>query len=362
MLEMTAMDAAHESDGATFGSADDADDRAADPDGRRGRVQGLVPRLLIENRRLIGYYEALDSLMVPVLDSHDEVFSELFRLVGAGKPWNRPELCADTPLPWPTQYHLDALAAFVSLCGEPKLVSIVYVAAPARCAQALQDGTPRSEAERDVLIADAYEDPYARAVYSTLDLFNEAVVRAERELLASRRRPERPTIQLSTREVAHLPFAPRDLEAILDHVMDEARRRLPRVRIPVLTRPKVQWTDNVTKSFFADWTSGERPGQQVIRVNVLFSAPSECVSDAFLAFLLWHEVLHGVTPGQGHDAEFDELETRWPNWPECDSDMDSIPDRWSMERAHYPDRGAKAQDAANRYRESRGPGLPALGT
>jgi hypothetical protein len=59
------------------------------------------------------------------------------------------------------------------------------------------------------------------------------------------------------------------------------------------------------------------------------------VSEELLGFLLWHEVVHSVTPGQGHDAEFEYLETLWPDAVTLNADLDALAHEWSGDPADY---------------------------
>ena len=56
----------------------------------------------------------------------------------------------------------------------------------------------------------------------------------------------------------------------------------------------------------------------------VLQAPRAQISDELSEYLLWHELVHHVLPGRGHDAEFRRLEALWPNFAKLDHELDSI--------------------------------------
>ena len=45
--------------------------------------------------------------------------------------------------------------------------------------------------------------------------------------------------------------------------------------------------------------------------------------------------MHSVIPGQGHDAEFEELEMRWPEAATRNADLDALVREWSVNPRDY---------------------------
>jgi predicted metal-dependent hydrolase len=59
------------------------------------------------------------------------------------------------------------------------------------------------------------------------------------------------------------------------------------------------------------------------------------VPDALLEYLLYHELLHHLLPGEGHDAEFNELEARWPDRDALDLCLATFHEHWATEPERY---------------------------
>jgi superfamily II DNA or RNA helicase len=288
---------------------------------------------LIEERRLVGYYEVLDGLAVPVFEHQLEALESFLE---APDPEVTPgDVFAECPYPWLPQHHLAALADATALSNAPPpLVRIATEHAPIRVAERLADGSTRTEAQRRAIIEEIWSEPLVRAVFATANHLAQAVTRAQ-----MRRSSVDGTVPTVPKAVAHslkpLPRAERKLEPLVRRVLADAARLLPANRLKLLELPEVMWTTKVTRSFFADITPGREPGQNIIRVNRLLRTTKEHVSDELLCFLLWHEVVHAVTPGQPHDAEFYELEMRWPGAIDLDAELDSLGERWATDPADY---------------------------
>ena len=100
-------------------------------------------------------------------------------------------------------------------------------------------------------------------------------------------------------------------------------------------RPHVRWSSRVTRSYLGLWRLGDTPSEHHITINVLLRTEESIVSEELLGFLLWHELIHSVTPGQGHDAEFEYLETLWPEAVTRNTDLDALLHEWSADPADY---------------------------
>ncbi len=62
----------------------------------------------------------------------------------------------------------------------------------------------------------------------------------------------------------------------------------------------------------------------------MLRAPEANISDELLAYLLYHELLHHVLPGQGHDAQFREFEAKWPEAQDLNLVLDTLHEKWDM--------------------------------
>lgn len=52
-----------------------------------------------------------------------------------------------------------------------------------------------------------------------------------------------------------------------------------------------------------------------------------------LEFLIFHEMLHQLLPGQGHSAEFRRLERLWPDADAIDLKLESLHERFRLPTA-----------------------------
>jgi len=100
--------------------------------------------------------------------------------------------------------------------------------------------------------------------------------------------------------------------------------------------PKVSWTSKDVKAVWAYWswrTATKARGKPVIRINLALRAAKSQISDELLMYLIWHELCHHLTPGQGHDAEFRRLESLWPNHPYLDHELDTLHETYALPSA-----------------------------
>jgi predicted metal-dependent hydrolase len=74
--------------------------------------------------------------------------------------------------------------------------------------------------------------------------------------------------------------------------------------------------------------TGRLKGQGVIRVHRALRTPRSQVSDEALEFLVFHEMLHHLLPGQGHNPEFRRLERLWPGADDIDVELDPLHERY----------------------------------
>jgi superfamily II DNA or RNA helicase len=304
------------------------------------------PDVTLTTAHLAGFYRLPDR-NVPVFDHQRDAYRELIDSAVAGTLQGRPPMSFfdDGMPPYPTTRSLRDLVEEVRVSHvAPDWVGLVALVGPGRAAERLLAKGALSETQRAQIVRDEYERTLARVAFATLERFEEAV---ERELRRRRQRTQgaRPTGLEPEHDVAAggtrslRPYADRRLKPLLDGVHERASELLPpHVRIRLGDPPQVKWTRRVVSSTLAHWSIqllGQRAGEQVIRVNLLLSATRDVVSDEMLEYLLWHELLHSLLPGQGHDAEFRELEARWPEAASLDAEFDTFHERWATDPIRY---------------------------
>jgi superfamily II DNA or RNA helicase len=285
---------------------------------------------------LVGYY-VLDEILVPVLSHQRESFEELLDFARHDLR-GYPAISAfdDCPDPVPTRLTIKSIIDFVRAheC-DPEFVPVQATCSPNSVALLLREGA-RSEAERDELMRDRYENSLARSVFQSLDDFRDAV---EDELRRLRRGGLNDTMpeQLKGGE-RPLPRADRDLEQLRDRVIAWMVDHLPHLRERLTPVPEIDWTSRVNESLLGSWVpvrSGRNRGAGRIRINRLFRTPRKHVSDEMLEYLIYHEVLHHVLPLRGHDSLFRSLESKWPGAARLDTEFDTLRERWDLRRSAY---------------------------
>ena len=150
--------------------------------------------------------------------------------------------------------------------------------------------------------------------------------------------PEAPLPQSVSSGLRRLPRFERDLTGPTNLALEQCKVLLPEELRERLDPPPIDWSERVTATNFAYWAikpTGKSKGRQTIRINRLLRCNPKAVSDEMLAYLIYHELLHHLLPGQGHDAEFRELEHRWPEAPVLDAMFDSLHERWDTRPGRY---------------------------
>lgn len=294
--------------------------------------------LLLHESRLAGYFDLLDR-RVAVLEHQREGIQDVLSAAADGS--RLPALLSffeEAHLPHPAHEDLQALVDHVREIGEePTFVDLDASIGPSLCADRILAGGALTQTEREQLIEQAFNESLAPIAYKSLGFFAEAVDREIRD----RSRPRSPEREIPVSTASKLPRADRQLWPILHRVVDQAEQLLPAhllERLDVL--PEIAWTKRVHRSSFATWAPRVRGHDgQVIHVNRLLNAPRKHVPDAMLEYLVWHELLHHVLPGQGHDAEFRDLEATWPDSELWDATIDTFHERWSTDPKDYPSKG-----------------------
>jgi superfamily II DNA or RNA helicase len=319
------------------------DDLDGNPD------EGWVPvdPLLVASR-LVGYYQLPDRNL-PVFEHQQAAYEELTKTAIDADLRGRSLLSwfDDTHPPYPSQTGLLQLIEYSREIEEvPPFVALDAIVGPSVAVDKILAAGALDEAERHALMRDVYEGSLARATYRTLEFFEQAV---EQELRSRRRSSpslESPVAASLTSGLKKRPSVDRDLKARWKVTLRQAPSLLtPEIRSRLVASPDIEvgWTRRVVSTTWGHWSirlRGRNIGRQTIRVNRLLRTNAKVAPDALIEYLLYHELLHHLLPGEGHDAEFNELEANWPDRDSLDvlfatfhEQWDTNPDRYKNESA-----------------------------
>lgn len=298
----------------------------------------------VRDAHIVGFYQA-DGVDIAVFDHQVDAYDLLFHDAIAFedlKGWPFASYFSDLPGPYPSNRWLRVLVDLARENQEaPMLHQLDLTVSPAQVAQRILSAGPLTTDERHQLVADAWQPPLARAWFPSLEAFEEAVDRALRDLRSPGRRsePESRVPEPTAKDLPLLPRRSRDLDDLYDRMQEEAVRLLPSSMTRRLAdRPKVDWTNRVVSSTFAHWSlglTGRGARRATIRVNRLLRTGRSTVPDDVLCYLLYHEVLHNLLPANGHDAQFRELEARWPGFVDADLFLDTLHERFETRPERY---------------------------
>lgn len=300
----------------------------------------------VRDARLLGFYE-LDGFRIPVLDHQVDGFNALMddavRWAHSGDKRLPVLSYFDAAMPpVPLARSLELVRANVEEIRERlELHPLDAVVSPRAVAARIY----RSELDdkgRWALIEAEYRRRFVRIAFPTLESFAEAVDRELRELRRPRRRPdvEAAVPSPTSPDLDRLPRAARMIKPIMGRVISRLPALIPAELADAVDRSiDLDWTPGVTDASFAHWSrkrSGKGAGNiETIRVNLLLKAPKRDVPDSVLEFLVYHEILHHLLPGNGHDSYFRELEGRWPGYMECNLFLDTLHEEWDTRPASY---------------------------
>ncbi|MCA0329709.1 MAG: DEAD/DEAH box helicase [Actinobacteria bacterium] len=303
---------------------------------------------------LVGYYVTATS-NVPVMEHQRDGYSRLIKhtLAGAGFQGRPPmSFFEDDHPPYPTDRQLKDVRSHVELTGEePPFVAMVAPVDPRAVAEEIRR-RPLTDRQREALLKERFETTLARVAYKSLDHFEEAVERELRELRQAARagrnpsNPERPSPPAKpTSEKVTLWRDPLRPEPDIRVVVERARELLDGVEsVETLFNdgyvpPPVRWTEGDVTSTWAHWSlkmTGRNRGQAAIRINRRLQARKSQISEDLLEYLVFHELLHDLLPGRGHDAEFRRLESLWPGADQHDLMLDTLYEKFSMDGPAQP--------------------------
>lgn len=216
---------------------------------------------------------------------------------------------------------------------------------PEDCAAALFGAGPLNDWDRAEMVRQQWEKSLVRAAYPSLEAFEVAVEQQLRQLRRQRAGeparfdPESIAPAGTRRPTRILPRTDRALEPAVALAIDGVRSLLPQEAAARLDpRVPIEWTKRVVATTLGHWSiklTGRNKGTQVIRVNRLLRTSPDIVSDDMLAYLIYHELLHHLLPGMGHDADFRKYESWWPNGSVLDAVFDTLDERWVTDPARY---------------------------
>lgn len=284
---------------------------------------------------LIGYYD-LPTTVVPVLDHQRTVWEQLIAAASDGRTQKWQAYFNDEPPPAPSARAVRDMVRYVQLNGSPPpFIDVEATIGPSRCADAILAAGALTEIERIDLIQHHHSTTVNAETYLTMDFFEEAV---ENEL-RDRRRSERlrdvlPASPLGRRPTRRPAFVDtRPLRPLLQQTAQRGRDLLPaELRSLVQSMPEhVGWSPRPIRNLLGYWnvsTHGRNRGRRKIVLSSAYRTTPDVVTDEMLRYLLWHELLHDLLPGQQHDAQFRELEHQWPKAVELDASWNTLHDRY----------------------------------
>ena len=280
----------------------------------------------VAHAELVGYYELSETRM-PLFRHQQDSFEQLIADVVRGeKLTGKPasSYFLDDPLPHPPQKSLRELVQEVRATGAaPVLLACELVVTPELTAREIRKAGALTQEERDQVVLSGWQQGGVLP-YPTLDHWHEAVDRALREL--ARRDAAAGTVsvpEVAATIVAH-KRVPRDLGLLFKQVVADAYDHLdsPETKTRLQDLPRIRWSRRPLKTMHAHWSLNA--GSPVITVSSSLEVSTKHVSDELLRYLLWHELLHHVLPGHGHDAQFRHLEARWPRALDLDRQLDTL--------------------------------------
>jgi hypothetical protein len=291
----------------------------------RTTPMGLYPS------KLTGYYQ-LDLVNVPVFEHTADSWSELITAKLKGTDLGSLiELFGDLPMPRPTPYEVRSVVGYLEAQStEPPFRKLQASFDIRTIARDLEQAEAMTDEQRSAWVREQYRSTLAQFAFASFAKFSEAL---NQELALRLERPQRSTPMKATLPKRDLRQQPdRDLKPLLDRAVVRGRLLLANEtdyvhRLNRAELPEIVWSRNPARSRWAYWApriSGRKKGVTRIVVNSFLRVSPDQVADELLEFLLWHELCHHLTPGQGHDAEFRRLEALWPQGHQRDFELDDL--------------------------------------
>jgi len=303
----------------------------------------VPPTVLASSTTVVGYYD-LGDIVIPVFAHQADGYRRLLdEHQYSFQGWSFLSYFEDTPPPYPSKRSVAALVEFARDGGPTELVPVAITVGPRAAAKELAEAGALTETERYRRITAHYERSANRLAFVSIESFAERVNQDLPRFLERGRARLDAESTLPRVDASTLPILPRTERtlAVATALAVDAIRRLPAHYSRGLREtPKPDWTNSVVESTLAHWSlkpSGKGKGTATIRVNLLLRTSPDHVPDDMLGYLLYHELLHHILPSQGHDAEFRDLEARWPDAVDWDLRFDTLHEHWDTRSASYPD-------------------------
>ncbi len=308
----------------------------------RVRRDGLTATLT--SSRLIGFHD-LDVRRIPVFEHAAQAWEDA--ATWAVDPRDKRGTTAlsffdDVPPPTPPA---DEVATFVEYCksylGAPPFIPLAASVDVVTTARSLIKAGPLTASARIELLRGEYESSLARSLYPSLQFFIEAVeqeVLAQLKVIKSGARPESVPPPETPPGKTLRRDSTRDLQSLFKETVKIGESLLADESayegwLAIDELPEIDWTRREVQAVWGYWswrTSTRARDKPVIRINLALRAPKTQVPDELLRYLIWHELCHHLTPGQGHDAEFRRLEGLWPSHPSLDHQLDTLHEVYAM--------------------------------
>jgi superfamily II DNA or RNA helicase len=307
--------------------------------------------VMLNRRTLVGYYQ-LPTGAIPVLDHQKECWNELVTAAKAGERRNWQGFFTDEPPPAPPARAVADMVEYVRANSQtPPFIELTASLGPSRAADHILAAGPMSEDERTSLILEEWRGTVNVEAYPSVDHFHEAVDRELRDRRALGRLRHVPVLSEGRKPTRRPKFVDNDerpLTPLLAQVVDRGRELLPQDLGLLLDDepPTVGWSRRRTWHLLAYWTiatHGRSRGERRIVVSSLYRTETNVVTDEMLRYLLWHELLHDLLPGQQHDSQFRDMEHRWPDAAALDGEWYSLHDRYLFPRDRAADRSVQVR-------------------
>ena len=299
--------------------------------------------------RIVGFYDLGDRL-IPVYEHQLEAYHDLIEAAARssqGNPWMR--VFDEVAGPFPSDVQISLFVEQTRL--DPRGPAFLAWESTNPVDEAIDHLLHASNDDHDRIIDELYERTIARDVFPTTHAFA-AAIRDERDRRTSGglrdtigsppASPEgdsgRPGVKPPTELLPRVDESARNLEERLDHVLNWIRTNLPDSAAEAEPRPAIRWSRRVNVSTLGVWVPvrhGRGQNRGRITTNRLLLTEREHVGDDMLDYLIYHEVIHHMRPGDGHDAEFRRLEALWPNGAELDTLFDTLGERWDISKERY---------------------------
>jgi hypothetical protein len=243
------------------------------------------------------------------------------------------------PPPFPTRRGLRELVQYAREVATPEFVELTASIGVGDVARAVIEAKAMSAADRRRFVRRQFDSTLNAKAWPSFAHFAQAVDAHVDQLLSGSPRLDAERMQFAPIGAERLPRRRRPLGPIVDHALAQATELLPLELADRLTDPPpVYWTRRVVSSTWGHWSIAlgkKGAGRQQIRINRLLRTDPRLFPDEAISYLVFHELLHHLLPGQGHDAEFRAMERLWPAGADLDLLFDTLHEKWDTDPKRY---------------------------